>query len=281
MSLFQAMVLAINTSILAVLFAFSAWLYTSTRAEVLEHVDASLERAVVMTEALAALKAKELDALAQSIAVSPMLKAAAATGDGATIRDVLATFAKKNAVSAVELKAGGKARYGSGAASGSGLSGSAPAGDLELSVSRAPDRALLDAWSAVTGVKYALQGGGAPLHNLPEADAKLAAGAVGASGAQALDGEGGRYYARSAALAGGRLKAVIFAERSAFWKSFERRRNSLVVLGAALFFAGLLLSALFARLIEKGASGRPAEGDERFQRLLDEIEAARAGRKSP
>ena len=70
---------------------------------------------------------------------------------------------------------------------------------------------------------------------------------------------------------------MIFAERAPFWRSFERRRNSLVVLGAALFFAGLLASALFARLIERAAAP-PAADDARFQRLLDEIEAARAGR---
>lgn len=287
MSLFQSMVLAINTSILAVLFAFSAWLYASSRAEVLEQVEASLGRTVTMTEALAGLKAKELDALAQSMAVSPMLRAAVATGDAATIRDVLATLAKKNGVLAVELKAGGKLRHGSGAAATAAFSGAAPAGEAELSVRQAADRALLDSWSAVTGVRYVLKSGPVTIHNLPAADEKLAAAAAPSAEAGPVDGETGRYYARSAALAGGRFIAVIFAERPPFWRSFEDRRNSLIVLGAALFFAGLLLSAAFARLIEKAAAGRPAADDARFQGLLDEIEAARpkagpkAGPKAP
>lgn len=283
MSLFQSMVLAINTSILAVLFAFSAWLYASSRAEVLDQVEAGLGRSVVMTEALARLKARELDALAQSMAVSPMLRGATATGDPATIRDVLATLAKKNAVLAVELRSNGKLRHGSGAAATAAFSGSAQAGDAELSVSQAADRALLDSWSAVTGVRYVLNSGAARVHNLPSADEKLAGAAAPSGEARPMDGESGRYYARSAKLAGGRFEAVIFAERAPFWRSFERRRNSLVVLGAALFFAGLLLSALFARLIEKAAAGRPAADDARFQGLLDEIEAARgkAGHRAP
>lgn len=242
------MVLAINTSILAVVFTFSAWLYWSTRVEVQAQVESSLARAAAMTDALAALKTRELSALAQSMAVSPMIRGAMATGDSATIRDVLDTLARKNGVAAVTLKPGGR----------EGLSGrAAMEGGRELWVRQAPDRELLESWSAVTGVRYALR--------KPEVDDLPAA-------------ERHRYYAREVRLAGGALQATIFAERAPLWRSFEARRNSLVVLGAALFFAGLLMSALFARLIEKVSPDAAPSSGEDFQRLLDEIEAARAAR---
>ena len=278
MSRFQAMVLAINTSILAVIFVFSSWLYLSTKAEVLLQVDSSLARAVAMTDALATLKSRELGTLAQSMAVSPMLRGAAATGDAATIRDVLDTLARKNGVAAVELRSAGKLRYGSGK-EGRGFSGSAPAGEQQLWVWQAPDRPLLDSWSGVTGARYALAEGG--VHNLPAEDAGLSSRKVSPSKVEALEGESGLYYARAADFGGGKLQGVVFAERSPFWRSFESRRNSLIVLGAVLFFAGLLLSAVFARLFAGAAQdGTPASSAE-FQGLLDEIESARAGRLRP
>lgn len=277
MNLFQAMVLAINTSILAVLFAFSAWLYTSSRAEVLTEMQASLSRAAKVTDALAALKTRELGVLAQSMAVSPMLRGAVATNDGATIRDVLETLARKNTVAAVQLYSGGKLRHGFGG--GAGFKGRAPAGEQELEVWQAPDRALLDSWTAVTGMHYALTGAKLGVDNLPREDGRLATHRPPRGEAAAVDGEKGRYYAQESPLADGDFQVVIFAERAPYWRSFEARRNSLAVLGAALFFVGLLLSALFARLIEKSAAQRPAGDVAQFQRLLDEIEAVRSARR--
>ena len=142
----------------------------------------------------------------------------------------------------------------------------------------APERELLESWTAVTGARYALSGSAAA-HNLPKGDEALASRGL-VAGVQAVDGEKERYYALAAPLAGGALRAAVFAERAPFWRSFESRRNSLVVLGAALFFAGLLLSALFAGLIERaGGAAAPAQAAG-FQRLLDEIEAARASRRA-
>lgn len=261
MSRFQAMVLAINTSILSVVFAFSTWLYWSMRSEVHAQVEASLVRAAVMTEALADLKSRELSALAQSMAVSPMLRGALATNDGATIADVLRTFAKKNGLTDVVLAQGrgGRAcgndpRFPAGCR---WLVGRAPIDNSAVEVRQAPDEALLDAWTAVTGVRYAIAQ--PAVDNLPPP-------------------ERDRYYAREAVLEGG-FKTTIFAERAPFWRSFESRRNTLVVLGAALFFAGLVLSAFFAWLIERAEPSAAGAAGPHVQRLLDEIESARRERR--
>ncbi|MBI4346134.1 MAG: hypothetical protein HY553_04725 [Elusimicrobia bacterium] len=259
MSRFQAMVLAINTSILSVVFAFSAWLYWSTRSEVHAQVEASLARATVMTEALADLKSRELSALAQSMAVSPMLRGALATNDASTIDDVLRTFAAKSGLTDVAVRGRRVCRSDPTWAAGCGwLTGQAPIERGALEVRQNPDKALLDAWTAVTGVRYAVAH--PAVDNLPAA-------------------ERDRYYARESRLAKAGSKITIFAERAPFWRSFESRRNTLVVLGAALFFAGLVLSALFAWLIERAEPAAPGAAGPHIQRLLDEIESARRERR--
>lgn len=259
MSRYQAMVLAINTSILSVVFAFSAWLYWSTRSEVHAQVEASLARAAVMTEALADLKSRELSALAQSMAVSPMLRGALATSDRATIDDVLLTLAKKNGLSNVVLADEAKG-CGGGAGGCRWLFGRAAVGGARVvEVRQAPDKQLLESWTAVTGVRYAVAE--------PAVDNIAAA-------------ERDRYYSRDTRFGKAALSATIFAERGPFWRSFESRRNTLVVLGAALFFAGLVLSALFAWLIDRAgpSTAGTAQGPD-VQRLLDEIESARRERR--
>jgi len=113
MKLGHALILAINTSILAVLFAFTTWLYLSTRAEVEAQVVSTMDKAAAMTERLARLRQQELSSLAQSIAASPMLRGAAATKDADTIRDVLSSLAAKNRLSSTQLRKGTRIVYAS------------------------------------------------------------------------------------------------------------------------------------------------------------------------
>ncbi len=115
MKLRHALILAINTSILAVLFAFSTWLYVSSKAGVEKQVGAGLTRAAAISERLAGLREAELSSLAQSIAVSPMLRGALGTGDAETIRDVLRSLAAKNSLDVVAVVRGTKAIYSAGA----------------------------------------------------------------------------------------------------------------------------------------------------------------------
>jgi hypothetical protein len=274
----HALILAINTSILAVLFAFSAWLYASSRAEVEAQVDAGLSRDAAITAKLAELREAELSTLAQSIAVSPMLRGALGTADAETIRDVLRSIAAKNSLDAAAIVRGGRTLYSSGRAPGPGrFLGRADLGpDGEaLVVAQAPTPALLDAWSGITQARYSLRSeGGAPVHNLPPQDAALAARRAG--DAKVLSGQN-RWYARDRDLLGGRFSVTLYAPYAPFWTGFSARRDSLAVLGGVLFFGGLLLSVAFAGLIERYAERGEAESaDETSARLVDEIEKVRA-----
>ena len=284
MKLRHALILAINTSILAVLFAFSAWLYVSSKAGVEKQVGAGLTRAAAISARLAELREAELSSLAQSIAVSPMLRGAMGTGDAETIRDVLRSLSAKNALDVVAIVRGPKTVYSSGLKgipTGRFLGRAALSGDGEaLVVGQAPTPALLDTWSGITDVRYALRAGdAAPTHNLPAADAALAAKRA-AGAADVLASGDDRYYARELPILGGRFTLGLYAPYAPFWESFEVQRDSLVVLGGFLFFGGLILSVGFAALIDKHAPRGSGSGDnaEFVAGLVEEIEKARAAR---
>jgi hypothetical protein len=248
MKLRQALILAINTSILTVLFVFMCWLYWSEKSGVDAAVVAATERTAKITQELVRLRQRELSALARSLAGGPMLRAALSTGDRDTIDDVLSGMAAKNKVAA-EVRRGGQARFGRGAA---GLSGEADAGDgLTLRLSQAPDAELLGSWTAVTGAYYSIDGGA---RNVPD---------------------GREHYSSPVAAEGLPSRLTQHIPREPFWKPFEKRRNTLIVLGAALFFLGLLLSVAFAEAVER--LSRASSGAEEWARLLDEIEAGRPG----
>jgi len=279
----HALILAINTSILAVLFAFTTWLYFSTRSEVESQVVSTMGRAAAMTEKLARLREQELTSLAKSLATSPALRGAVATKDRDTIVDVLTTIAAKNEISTAAImngsktvyvnKSGRSVRADQGAYNLRGFLGEAEVNsDYRLLIGQAPNSRLLDSWSGITDVRYAIEG--SPVHNLPPEDAALAAKAPAADRPETVSAKNA-YYARRASALSGRLPMTIFELKAPFWASFEQRRNSLVVLGGGLFFLGLLLSLLFSNLIEKHAVSASAGKDADWQRLLDEIESAR------
>jgi hypothetical protein len=291
MKLRQALVLAINTSILAVLFAFSAWLYTSTRRHVQADAGKAFERGAAMTEKLASLRERELTGLAQSLAGGPMIRAAVSTEDRATIEDALRSSAKSGGVELVLLSSGGKVRFSSKSAGGTvdaatrgrfrgKASLDAGGKSYDLWAAEKPSRQNLDAWTGITGLRYAFtepKESGDP-NNLPEEDAGLAAPGKSANGKEPGVVTGTqKYYAIEVKLLGGRFETVLYDRYAPYWEEFEERRNSLVVLGTGLFFLGLLLSVLFAWLIDKyapaGESG-PTDRAE-WKRLLSEIESAR------
>lgn len=283
MKLRHALILAINTSILAVLFAFSAWLYVSSKAGVEKQVAAGLTRSAAISARLAELREAELSSLAQSIAVSPMLRGALGTGDAETIRDVLRSLAAKNALDVVAVVRGPKTIYSAGKGEippGRFLGRAALSDGEALVVGQAPTPALLDTWSGITGVRYSLRAGDAPAtHNLPAADAALAGrrawgpADVPTSGAE-------RYYARELPILAGRFTLGLYAPYAPFWESFEAQRDSLVVLGGFLFFGGLILSMGFAALIDKHSPRGEGSGghSEVVAGLVEEIEKARAAR---
>ena len=284
MKLRHALILAINTSILAVLFAFSTWLYVSSKAGVEKQVGAGLTRAAMITARLAELREAELSSLAQSIAVSPMLRGALGTGDAETIRDVLRSLAAKNALDVVAIVRGPKTIYSAGTAgipAGRFLGRAALAGGGDgesLVVGQTPTAALLDTWSGITGVRYALRAGAAPpTHNLPAAGAALAAKRAGGEADVLTSGED-RFYARELPLLGGRFTLGLYAPYAPFWENFETQRDSLVVLGGVLFFAGLILSVGFAALIDRHAprGAGPGDNSKVVAGLIEEIEKARA-----
>jgi hypothetical protein len=283
MKLRHALILAINTSILAVLFAFSTWLYVSSKAGVEKQVGAGLTRAAAISSRLAELREAELSSLAQSIAVSPMLRGAMGTGDAETILDVLRSLAAKNALDVVAIVRGSKTVYsaGKGEIPAGRFLGRAALSDGEaLVVGQAPTPALLDTWSGITDVRYALRAGDAPpTSNLPAADAALAAKRSAGSADVLTSGEN-RYYARELPVLGGRFTLGLYAPYAPFWASFETQRDSLVVLGGFLFFGGLILSVGFAALIDKHAPRVSGSGDHSalVADLIEEIEKARAAR---
>ncbi|MDO8757487.1 MAG: hypothetical protein Q7J64_05710, partial [Elusimicrobiota bacterium] len=173
MKLRQALILAINTSILAVLFVFMSWLYWSSRADVERSAEASMERAVKTTEVLAGLRERELSALARSLAASPMLRGALATSDRETIADVLASASAKNGLSSVQVIQGGKPLYGAGAGAWTAFIGEAEidAGRI-LRLTQPPVPELLDSWTGITEAFYALGSAkdGFAAKNLPAAE---------------------------------------------------------------------------------------------------------------
>jgi hypothetical protein len=254
----HALILAINTSILAVLFAFTSWLYLDAKADVDKQVDASLTRSTKIVDSLARLRERELSSLAQSLATSPQLRGAAATGDRETIEDVLRSMAAKNGLTLVAVGQAKELRYGSLPAKSRTLEGklfgTAPLdGGGWLAAAQAPDRGLLDAWSEITAVRLSIKAPGLAVDNLGALDAESS-------------------YVREHKLLDGKLEASLFAPRDPFWRAFKQRRDSLVVLGAALFFLGLILSAIFAELVARFSASSQTDD---WKRLLREIEAVR------
>lgn len=282
----HALVLAINSAILAVLFAFSSWLYWSSRREVESGVRDALARTQAMTGTLAELREVELRNLAQSLAVSPLLKGALATRDKETIQDVLASLAEKNSLDAVVVLRQGRPAYesrpgvGTPAALEKGrfLGGSPLPGDpdAELVVAAAPAAELLEAWTKITGARFAVLG-----EEKSERVDDLPPGREGLLSKKpeepysVLSSEKDKFYARQFPLLGERFAVRIFLPFAQFWSGFETRRNSLVLLGGALFLCGLIGSSLFAAWIERHA--RPESAGGTAQGLLAEIEAVRAG----
>lgn len=285
MSLRQGLILAINTSILAVLFVFMSWLYRESRLEAQAASAAALERAAAITGELARLREKELGTLALSLSASPMLRGALATGDRATVEDVLISIREKNGLGEAAVLARGAAAYASRPDS---RRGSAEAlargrlcgrgGDPSLIVCLSPDRVLLDSWSAITGARYRLTtpDGALLAANLDSAASAALAGRTLGAGLSEIDAGSSRYAAVSRPLLGG-ISAAMLVDQAPFWSAFQRRRNSLIVIGAGLFFLGLLLSIAFSELLARHAPRGAA--DEQWKRLLDEIEAARGAKR--
>ena len=280
-----AMVLAINSTILAVLFAFSSWLYLSSRREVERGVQDRLTRTQAMTGYLAELREVELQNLAQSLAVSPLLKGALSTRDKETIQDVLSSLAEKNSLDAVVVLRQGRpvfaSRDGLGALSelekGRFLGGSDLPGDHEASLVAAslPSAELLRAWSKITGARFAVlaQGSSEFVEDLPAGQESLLSKKP-ESPHSVISSEKDKFYAREFPLLGERFAVRIFLPYAPFWSGFESLRNSLVLLGGGLFLCGLIASSLFAAWIERYA--RPDSVGGTAQGLLAEIETVRA-----
>ncbi len=289
MRLRHALVLAINTSLLVVLFVFTAWLYRASRDEVVGQVGVSLERAAAMTDRLAALREGELSGIAHTLSGSALVRGALITDDPATIADVLRTIRDNNGLAwagvardGVVIHASaplGKARSLRELTAGRLLGQTPVAGRGTLVLAQAPEPGLLSSWSQITDVAYVLRaGGGVIAHNLPSEDSGLAEGPPPAGAPAAA----GPYYVRRARLLEGRFEALLLSPREPYWSGFRKRRNSLVVLGGVLFLFGIGLSVAFAVLIERHAAARPdASPAPDWSRLLSEIEALKRRVPSP
>jgi hypothetical protein len=283
MKLQHSLILAINSSILAVLFVFTGWLFTTSKREVEVEVVASLDRAAAMTERLARVRERELNGIAQSQGASPMLRGAVATNDADTIADVLSGVADKNGLTVAALVDGKASVYASKPDAvkksvsqlTAGMFTGRASGDepLTLLVAQDPTTALLDVWSEISGVRYAVIG--RDFNNLPAEDQGLLGRLPTGVSPITLDSVKTKYYARRANVLDGRFNVALFVPRAPFWQRFEARRNSLVVLGSVLFFLGLLMSIGFSRFISTEAAADAPRAGAEWSRLVADIDSIR------
>lgn len=286
------MILAINTAILVVLFAFAAWLYQSSESEVERQVVSSMERVSAMTARLARLRERELSTRAQSITVSPLLRSAVVTRDAETIEDVLASFAKKNSFASAVLIQDAKVVYANnpqhrearaddvlkGMFRGRALLGRA-GGGLTLVLGESPSPSLLDEWSEITLVRYGFRAPPSALaiHNIMAGDATIRSKENLPERPIVVSSPQNTFYARTTQILDGRFVLGIYDRYEPYWAGFQAQRNSLVVLGTSLFFVGLLMSFGFAYLIERYALSDASQerSSSEWKEMLEEIEQVR------
>ncbi|MEE8074659.1 MAG: hypothetical protein V3T60_03430 [Candidatus Binatia bacterium] len=286
------MILAINTAILVVLFAFAAWLYQSSESEVERQVVSSMERVSAMTARLARLRERELSTRAQSFTVSPLLRSAVITRDAETIEDVLASFARKNSLASAVLVQDAKVVYANnpqhrearaddvlkGMFRGRALLGRT-GGGLTLVLGERPSPSLLDEWSEITLVRYGFRSPPSALaiNNIMAGDATIRSKENLPERPIVVSSPQNTFYARTTQILDGRFVLGIYDRYEPYWAGFQAQRNSLVVLGTSLFFVGLLMSFGFAYLIERYAlsDASQARSSSEWKEMLEEIEQVR------
>ncbi|MCO4793821.1 MAG: hypothetical protein KC493_08920 [Bacteriovoracaceae bacterium] len=281
----QIIVMIMTSCLLLFILSFMIWLYTASKKENRQTVKNNVTKIQTMLNGLSHLKVKELDALALSIANGPIVQGALSSKHEATITDVLDSIRKKNKLKFVlvlrkrsllyksvddQFSDAGLKQIASGNFIGKSKLPKRSADNLTLLVGRSLTKVDLDFWTEITGATFQIY---------RDDDKNMISNHSGSTMKEVatdslLMTSDNEYYKSNKGLLKNTLKIDFYISSKKYRENFKRRRNELIILGASLFFLGLILSLILSevlfRYLNKNISNNQNEGD--FQYLINEIE---------
>lgn len=283
-SIGNILTLIISTSILLIILFFSLWLYQSSKTTVEENVLSAMIRTKRITKNLVHIKRKELDILAESITISPLLKGSLATGHEKTIVDVMDSLKSKHDIDNILILKNKRLVFSDSSISEDktikelvsgkiiGKSQITIARQLQYTVLVIKEltKEILNDWSLITQGQYVAVGSSGDL--LAQNTKTIMTPEIlptSSDGQRKFDGI--EYYFHTLSLFKNTLKLVIMKEKSLFWIEFTKNRNSLVVLGVILFFVGVVISIIFSKLFERYIDSHQRVEMSLSDSLLEEI----------
>jgi hypothetical protein len=268
-----------------------AWLYFRSRDDVEQMVSKSFTQSKLLAQELVVLKKRELDALAQGLVNSPLLKSALATNDRKTIIDVLSSNRQKNQLDFIGLVHGKELVYADSLESDAGLKAQVATrwvGKAGLDMADKDNWGLLIAknissedlifWERLLGAKMLfLRSDGSNIISSENLNLNFSAGEISDIRAKVFSiTRNDEYYMACYPLLGDTIDACPLINKKSFWLQFTRLKNKLLILGAGLGLLGLilgpLLALIFSRQLDLYLQNRAQQSGQYAQDILKQIE---------
>lgn len=256
----QILILATSSIIALAVLSICIWLYYSMKSEVESKVSQELDRSISLVTELTNLKRRELKQTANSLVEGPLLKGALASVHTETIEDVLKDITTINNLSFVAVIDGKTILYSNfedefrdenikeltqkhiiGVAK---LDGD----NKRLIIGLKINHEFMITWEKISKSSIIVSdGAGKPIvfdPVLPEIPSLKIGDDL-----QHIAINDEEYYSKSKGFLNNTVYFHVLNPKKIFWVEFKKKRNSLIFLGVALFFLGILLSILTAYII--------------------------------
>ncbi len=290
----QILILSSSTIIAIAVISICIWLYYSMRNEVEKKVNNNIESSTVLIKQLIQLKKKELTSLANSISEGPLFKSAMVSVHNETIEDVLNDLAKINNLNFIAVIEGKFIKYSNfkDVARGEKINSITSAHFLgvkningkkmRMVIGEKISSKLISTWEEMTKSHIITTDKSYKILLSPLSHKEMSM--PNQESLSQITIKNTPYYMKAISLFKNSYHIHVLKTKSHFWNDFYKKRNSLIFLGVALFFFGIILSTLTANLIvpilNKNSKDNPDDIIDMDQ-LISEIEECKRKIISP
>lgn len=279
-SIKQIVIISLTSCLLFFIFVFLFWTYNDSKIQNRDLILEDIKNTQKMLEDLGTLKVRELNTIAKGISYGPLLKGALASQHLPTIEDVLRSIKNKNKVDFILVLKDKRIQY-RGVDKGHEDSsikeiaaghfiGKAKIKDKFLIIGKKLISDDLTLWKKMTNASFEVMGENdkIALSNYTGKSVK------GSSKTDIQLTSDNKFYYSTKKLLKGTLNIKFYLSAKPYNESFERKRNSLIILGVVLLFIGLVLSVAISKLLfnflNKAILKKADSGN--FNYLIEEIE---------
>ncbi len=244
-SSFQLLTLANSTIVLVIILSYNIWLYNSSKNDVEFFVEQDLAQKESLTLELINQKRSEIDKIANIIIDTAVIKSAIRTNHLPTIIDTVKSIKAQYSVAFAAILKGKQII--------------ASSHDVEIIQELTRGRIIgltkyidegvqysfviglditnddLYGWKKITRADYILKSNGLVMSTIPTKSV-------------VIENIKTKFYDKKLSLFNDSIEISILTEKATFWKPFNRKRNTLVILGGVFFILGIILSFLISYL---------------------------------